>query len=297
MLRALKWIGIGLVVLVVLLVATVYALSSRALAATHEVPNEPPLAVATDSASIARGEHLVRSTSACVECHGVDLGGSVMADEGPFAPLAAPNLTTGQGSAVADFTPQDWERAIRHGVRRDGTSLIVMPSEVFAHMSDADVAAIIAYLRQVPPVDRAMPKTELSGLGRALVGFGVMPVMVANLVPSGSHVAAVAPDTTVTYGAYLADISGCRGCHGPDLTGGASGGPPGAPPPPNLTPARLGSWSRDDFTRALREGRRPDGSEISEFMPWKIYAGMTDREVTALWAYLRSVPAKEAAAQ
>jgi hypothetical protein len=57
--------------------------------------------------------------------------------------------------------------------------------------------------------------------------------------------------------------------------------------------AGIGAWSEGDFFRALREGVRPDGSHLDEFMPWSVYAHMSDDEVRALWQYLRSVPARE----
>jgi hypothetical protein len=69
-------------------------------------------------------------------------------------------------------------------------------------------------------------------------------------------------------------------------------GPDNLPPAANLTPAGLGSWTENDFVRALREGRRPDGSAINEFMPWRSYASMSDLDLKALWLYLRSVPPK-----
>jgi hypothetical protein len=69
-------------------------------------------------------------------------------------------------------------------------------------------------------------------------------------------------------------------------------GPPGLPPASNLTPAGIGAWTEADFVRALREGKRPDGSPLNEFMPWKVFRGMTDAEYHALWLYLRSVPPK-----
>jgi hypothetical protein len=65
------------------------------------------------------------------------------------------------------------------------------------------------------------------------------------------------------------------------------------PPTSNLTPTGIGHWTRDDFARALREGKRPDGTELNTFMPWKIFAGLTDDEVAALWSYLQTVPPKE----
>jgi mono/diheme cytochrome c family protein len=293
MLRVLKWVGIIVAGLLVVFVITVYGVSAAAFKKTHPVPDEAPVVVPSDSASIARGEHLVKATAVCAECHGVDAGGSLMGAGGPFEVLAAPNLTRGTGSVVRDFTPADWERAVRHGVRADGTSLIVMPSEVFTHLSDEDLGAIIAYLRQAPPVDREMPRSGFSFLGRALVGFGAMPVLAAGNTPRVAHVSAVEPDSTAAYGKYLADIGGCRGCHGPELSGGSTAGPPGSPPSSNLTPAGIGRWSRDDFARAVREGVRPSGAPISEVMPWKVFARMTDEEIDALWAYLRTVPPKE----
>ena len=70
-------------------------------------------------------------------------------------------------------------------------------------------------------------------------------------------------------------------------------GPPGLPPAANLTPAGIGRWTEADFARAVRNGRRPDGRQLDEFMPWKVFGGMTDAEIHALWRYLQSVPPKE----
>jgi Cytochrome C oxidase, cbb3-type, subunit III len=92
------------------------------------------------------------------------------------------------------------------------------------------------------------------------------------------------------FGRYLADVSGCHGCHGFGLSGGRVAGPDDLPLASNLTPAGLGTWSEADFVRAIREGRWPDGTAINEFMPWRSYCSMSDDELRALWAYLRSVP-------
>jgi cytochrome c1 len=94
------------------------------------------------------------------------------------------------------------------------------------------------------------------------------------------------------YGRYLADVSGCHGCHGDGLSGGRVAGPPGLPPASNLTPAGLGTWTEEGFVRAIRQGVKPDGTPINEFMPWRVYAAMTDAELNALWTYLASVEAK-----
>jgi cytochrome c553 len=185
-------------------------------------------------------------------------------------------------------------RAVRHGVHRDGTSLIVMPSEVYAHVGEEDLAALVAYAQQLAPVDRVVPPSRFGPLGRALLAAGKLNILVAEKTPALPLRPGVAPAATAAYGRYLADIAGCHGCHGYGLSGGRVAGPASFPPAANLTPAgAIGRWTEADFARAMREGRRPDGSEINEFMPWRIYAHMTDDELRALWLHLRSAPPRE----
>ena len=96
-------------------------------------------------------------------------------------------------------------------------------------------------------------------------------------------------EPTAAYGRYIADVSGCHGCHGFGLSGGRVAGPPGIPPASNLTPAGIGGWSERDFVRAMPEGTRPSGSPIDDFMPWRVFGRMSDGELHAIWLYLRSV--------
>ena len=293
--RLLTWAGrVAAVVLglALICVGVVYAASERRLRATYDTTVDA-VTVPTDPASVARGEHLVRAVLDCTLCHGDDLGGSVYSSSPAVGTVAGPNLTHGKGGLAADYTELDYVRAIRRGVRRDGRSLIVMPSEVFTHVSQEDLGAVLAYLKQVPPVDRVVPKSGFGPVGRALLASGKMNILVAGKTPRITPPASVPPDTTPAYGKYLADISGCHGCHGYGLSGGKVAGPPGLPPAANLTPAGIGSWSESDFARAVRTGRRPDGRQLDEFMPWKVFGGMTDAEVHALWRYLQSVPSKE----
>jgi mono/diheme cytochrome c family protein len=283
-----------LAAILVVAVGTVYALSSRRINRTYPIPRDPPLAIPTDSAAVARGRHLATAVGSCTLCHGLDLGGTVIAEEGPLGVIAGPNLTRGRGGLGATFSDADWVRAIRYGVHRDSTSLIVMPSEVFTHFSDPDLAALIAYLKQLPPVDREVPRSRFGPMGRALLAAGKFNILVAPKTPRLSSRPVVAPGPTVEYGRYLADVSGCHGCHGYGLSGGRVAGPPGIPLASNLTPAgRIASWTEADFTRALRSGRRPDGTMIDDFMPWRIvFSHMTDEEARALWLYLRTARAR-----
>lgn len=290
----LKWAGrlLALVVALALIGATVvYAASERRLRRTYDATVDA-VPVPTDSASIARGEHLVRNVIDCTICHGSDLGGAVYSSSAAIGTVAGPNLTRGKGGVGADYTDMDYVRAIRRGVRRDGRSLIVMPSEVFTHLSQEDLGAVLAFLRQAPPVDREVPASGFGPVGRALLAAGKMNILVAGKTPRYDAPVSVPRDTTPAYGKYIADISGCHGCHGYGLSGGRVAGPPGLPPASNLTPAGIGNWTEADLTRALREGKRPDGSSLDKFMPWEVFRGMTDAEVHAIWLYLRSVPPK-----
>lgn len=283
----------ALVTLLVLLLAAasaVWAASERKLRRRYPVAAAAVPARA-DSAALARGGHLYR-TITCALCHGEDGGGATYADAGPVMLLAGPNLTTGQGGVAGLRSDLDLVRAIRHGVRPDSTSLIVMPSEVFVHLSDADLGALLGYLRALPPVDREVPASGFGPMGRVLLATGRMNILVAPKTPPFEARPEVVPGPTAAYGRYLADISGCHGCHGYGLSGGRVAGPPDLPPASNLTPAGIGAWTAADFATLMREGRRPDGSQVHDFMPWREYRRMSDDDLAALWGYLQGVPPK-----
>jgi cytochrome c553 len=244
--------------------------------------------IPVDEAAIAWGGHLANAVTGCQDCHGPDLAGTVMSDDA-VAVLAAPNLTAGRGGIGGELTDADWVRAIRHGVRRDGTSLLIMPSYAYARLSDRDLGAMVAYLKQIPPVDNELPAFRLRPLGRALVAAGAFDEeFVARKIAAEGRYDEVEAGLSLEYGEYLATIGGCISCHRPDLKGGPAG-PPDAPPATDISPAALASWDDADFFRAMRDGRRPDGSEISEFMPWRVMGQMTDDELSAIWLYLQSV--------
>lgn len=290
--RVIRWVLFalgGVVVLAVLAIGVLYGLSGRKLSAKHELAAEPALVIPSDSASIARGAHLVNALP-CGQCHGVDFGGNVFADAGPFGFLVGPNLTRGRGGRNPPLTDAEWERAIRHGLRRDSTGLLIMPSEVFHAISDADMAPMIAYVKQLPPVDREVPPTKLRIIGRMVLGVGQLKTA-ADTSPHTPHVASVDTTPGVDYGRYLVEISGCAGCHGPSYSGGPG---VGSAPTPNLTPTGIGHYTEDDFKRAMRTGERPrGGAKLSEEMPWKFYGKMTDAELQSVWAFLKTVPPKQ----
>jgi mono/diheme cytochrome c family protein len=289
----LRWLAIvigALVGLIVIALGALWGASSWKLARQYTVPTETVTA-STDPAVIARGQHIAFAITKCMGCHGIDLGGNVIADSPVLGRLAAPNLTKGQGGIGTTWSDADLARAIRHGVTPQGKALMLMPADDFAPLGPDDMTALLSYVRSVPPVDREIPPTEMRLLGRALILGGKFPIPADEIDHSKAPVAPPPAGPTREYGAYLANVGGCTGCHGPGLSGGPlAGSPPGTPNPANLTPTGLGTWTEEDFFRALRTGARPDGSRIDPFMPWAFTSQMTDDEIRATWLYLKSVP-------
>jgi mono/diheme cytochrome c family protein len=283
----------GLLALVGLLVAGVFGFSSFRMSTAVAFTDSAP-AIPSDSATLARGRYLATAIAKCTECHGADLGGKLAIDAGPVGTIYGPNLTSGTGGVVANQTDADLVHAIRHGLGPGGRKLRFMPALDWYGMADEDAAAIVAYVRSVPPVDRTMPASVVKPLGRALYAAGQLPLFEAELIDhAAARPARPATGVTAEYGGYLARIGGCTGCHGPGLSGGpVPGTPPDFKPASNLTPEGIGHYTEADFFRALREGKRPDGSAIDPFMPWALTKLMTDDDTRALWKYLVSVPRK-----
>jgi mono/diheme cytochrome c family protein len=291
--RALALAAAGTAIVVAAAAAAGYVLSERRLARVYAVDDgwrAPP----AGAADVARGRHLVEAVLGCAGCHAPDLGGSAMVDAPPMR-IAPPNLTRGRGGVGALRTDAQLVRAVRHGLRADGTPLLLMPSDAYASLGDEDMAAVIAYVRSVPPVDREVGPTRLTPLGRALLAAGVLDELSAERIDHARPAPARAPADTVGAGRYLADVAGCTFCHAPSLGGREAFGPPGTPPPPAISRDALARWSEADFVRALRTGRRPDGRVLDEFMPWRHFARMTDAELHAIWRYIQASPPTRAA--
>ena len=292
-LRILLKLLVALVVVVATALGLVYWRSSTLLAQHIDV-REPALEIPADADALARGEHLA-ITRGCTDCHDKDLGGRVLVDAFPIGRLAAPNLTRGKGGVGARLDAASIERAIRHGLGEGGRMLLYMPTTDFNALTDADTADLIAYVSAVPAVDRDIPAPAAGPLMRALFVLDKAPLAYALRIDQhAAHAATMVPAATAEYGRYLANS--CTGCHGEHFSGGrVPGTPPSFPPARNITsdPANgIGNWSKADFSAAVRTGKRPDGSTLNGFMPWKAFAKLTDMELDALWAFLQTVPAR-----
>lgn len=258
----------------------------------YAVP-ERTFATSTEAADRDEG-HRLFVTRGCVDCHGEGGAGRAFLEDPGVGTYRGANLTPGRNGLPADYSPEAFHKAVRHGVRRDGTPLVFMPSQDWFRMSDVELARLYAYVRSLPAVDTEPVVQEITPLARVLtvaVGFPLLP---AEKIDHEKRYADVPAGPTKEYGEVLS--LGCTGCHG----NGLSGGPiPGAPStmavPTNITPDKqsgIGSWTRDQFEKAMREGVRPDGTRLDPFMPVAALSRMTDDEVTALHAYLSTVPAK-----
>lgn len=296
--RAVKWIGIvlgGLVGIMLIAAASLHFVGKSRLDNAPGVATRP-VSVPTEETAVARGEHLVNVVSECHGCHGDQLEGSVFFDGELGSYLAAPNLTGGKGGIGAAYTDADWERALRHGIGGDNRVLAIMPSNYFSQYSDADLGAIVAYLKTIPPVDNELGQRRMGFPGTVLggvLGFGEF-THVNDIDHASVGAAAPVEGVTAEYGQYMVSIAMCGECHASNLAGTVlAEGEDGPPEGPNLTPGgELKDWSEADFIHTLRTGQTPSGEILDpEQMPWPTLGQMSDKELQAIWAYLADLPA------
>ncbi|HUQ74288.1 MAG TPA: c-type cytochrome [Burkholderiales bacterium] len=259
-------------------------------------------ATAQDKKLLERGTYLMNSIVACGNCHMQrdkgkplperGLSGGMVFDEEPFKAYAS-NITPDPETGIGKWTDAQLAKAIREGIRPDGTVIgPPMPIELYRRMSDDDLRAIVAYLRAQPPVRNAVAKSEY----RIKLPPNYGPEIKQKVSAPGSK-------DPVKYGEYLAGPLGhCMECHTPRVKGqndwsrlGAGGnafrGPWGVAVSRNLTPHETGlkGWSDTEVARAIREGVRKDGTPLKPPMAYGFYKNISEADMKALIAYLRSL--------
>src|SRR5882672_10794128 len=180
-LRAIGLLVAGVVLVIGLAWAAAYTVSDRRLNQKVEVPREA-ISIPTDITSIQRGQHLASAVAACIDCHGRALAGKIFIDDPALGRIVAPNLTPGRGGVGAFYTDADFVRAIRHGVDPSGRLLLIMPADSYNHFSDADLGAIIAYIKAIAAIDSSLPPNEIRPLGRMLYAIGQLPLQPAESI-------------------------------------------------------------------------------------------------------------------
>jgi cytochrome c553 len=277
MAKALRWtvyvLGV-LLVLAILIAAYIWIASTQALNA--RVEPAPERLVPASEASLQEGQHLLLSR-ACAECHGPDLRGTKFFDVPNVATLYAPNLTI----IARQASDQQLAQAIRQGIGHDGQSLLVMPSESYANLTDGEVAALIKAIRAEPAGGEPTPPRRIGPLGRIGLAAGKFK-MAPQLVDDYAAAQAADLGSGFAEGRHIA-VTVCSGCHGSTLSGKEA--EPGTMAP-DLTIA--GSYDLLAFKRLMRDGLPPSGKELKMMtgVSRKAFAHFTDSEIAELHAYL-----------
>lgn len=270
--------------------------------------------VAPTAERLARGKHLYEHVLGCDHCHsehdwtreqfpilpGRKGVGQVLPPEmGLPGKIVAANITPDPETGLGKWTDGEKIRAIREGVSRDGRALFpMMPYQEYAHLSDEDAYALVAYLNTLQPVRNPLPRSE--------VAFPVSVLMKSAPAPVSS-VAAPDPGDTYKYGEYLAVVSGCTSCHTPmekgqpDHSKFLAGGHEFRAGPflvrsANISPSRetgIGAWDEQRFMAKFQSYRGFDlekGATVTQqtftVMPWANFAQMEDRELRAIYHWL-----------
>lgn len=292
-----KWIRRGLILLLlagILLAGLVFYAQNAAVerAKRRMEVTVAPVAFTSEPTALERGQYLYESRG-CAECHGLDGGGRTLVDDDQGNKLAGPNITRGN-PRLASYQPVDWVRSVRHGLAPDGRVLRLMPSEDYNRLTDADLAAVVAWARQFPAKSGNFEATLLYPLPAVVAyGLGLIPDAADRIDHTLAPAAPTPEGVTLEHGRYVAYM--CTGCHGDQFKGGkVPGGSPDWPAAAKLTPGPGSGMARypeaDAFIAMLKSGKRPDGTPIAA-MPFEALGRMNDTDARALHLYLKNLPA------
>jgi len=251
-----------------------------------------------------RGEYLAKA-GGCVGCHTEEKPGAAPFAGGralktPFGTFYGPNITPHPQAGIGRWTDADFARAMREGVRPDGAHYFpAFPYPSFTKISDADLRDLWAYLRALPPSDRASPSHDLRfpfGWRFLVAGWKWLYFTPGPFADDPKR------SPALNRGAYLVQALGhCGECHTPrNALGGpkadrtlAGGKGPDDKGIPNLTPTRLKKWDDGELKAFLTTGLTPDGDVAAESMGEVVQnttSQLTPADLAALIAYLRSLP-------
>jgi mono/diheme cytochrome c family protein len=276
---------------------------------------------------LARGRYLAEHVAVCADCHSerdwstfsgppirgtLGGGGEVFGHAIGFpGEVTSRNITPHPTDGVGGWSDGELVRAVREGVNRQGRPLApIMPYANYAAMGDEDARAIVVWARSLPALARRHPEPALDFPLSLLVR--TMPA------PAGAHadgrVPTPAPRVDAAYGAYLVRLASCADCHTPsergepiagrEFAGGQEFRLPGyVLRSANITPdaTGIGAMSEDAFVARFRSYRVPDAEvavprpaqrtfmQGNTIMPWRMYAGMTDDDLRAIYRYLRTL--------
>ena len=256
---------------------------------------------------VERGAYLVNTIMTCGNCHspkgppdvvaGKDFSGGLRFDEPPFD-VTAPNITPDKATGIGAWSDDDVKKLLRTGLRPSGVPIAaVMPTGFYDIITDGDMDAIVAYLRTIKPVSNKVPDP----IYKMPASRQVFPGAETPYTP------AMANDP-MKKGFYLATIGHCMECHTPMDKGHvdfenslAKGGrdfpgPWGVSISRNITSSKtkgIGGWTDAEIKHAITTGIDKDGNKLKGPMGYQYYAHMTDADLDAVIAWVRTLPAKE----
>lgn len=277
--RVKKWLLRGLIGLVgfaTVVVLAVFIAGEIYLTKTFTAEERPfavPTGAEQDAEIITEGGRLARIRGCYDGCHGPGGIGQDM-----FG-IAAPNLT----KHLREYSDADLERAMRQGIRPDGTSLVVMPSDSFRHLSDEDLSSIIAFFRSLPVSDNDPGERSFGLLPRAFLLYFYyiedIPVRAADRIAAADFTIPGDKDNQEAFGRYLA-MSICAECHGPDLQGEFIF--------PDLIVAS--GYSGEEFRHLLATGESFDDRDLDLMadMARRRFSHLHGEEADAIYAWLTS---------
>ena len=252
---------------------------------------------------VKRGDYLVNTIMTCGNCHTPKgptgdimdkaFSGGLSWDEPPFK-VTAPNITQDKETGIGSWTDAQIKTLLRTGKRPNGVQIAeVMPTSFYDIITERDMNAIVAYLRTLKPIANTVPAPIYK-----------IPLPHGHFPGSEKAYTEAMMSDPLKKGFYLATIGHCMECHTPMGprgrefaaklgTGGFEfPGPWGVSVSRNITPKGIGSWTDAEIKRAITTGVSKDGSHLKPPMGFPYYAHMTDADLNAVIAYLRTVPAK-----
>lgn len=268
---------------------------------------------------LARGAYLAEAVMGCATCHSprrwelhlapvqrdaFAAGGDTWGpDQGYPGEVTASNLTPDPDTGLGKATDGELLRALREGIGHDGRGLFPsMPYRVFRELSDEDARALVTWMRALPPIRRAVPRTRIDFPVSLFIQRAPRPLEGPVPEPGADALAR---------GRYLSRMAQCHECHTPkdgrgrklegkDFAGGALTKAFGfVALAPNLTPAP-GTWmstaTAEQFVARFAEWKgyeaspRPRDAAAGTLMPWSDFAQLSPEDLAALYAYLKSLP-------
>lgn len=240
------------------------------------------------NADVELGKRIFSVRNGCIDCHGADLTGVMVMDNGAMGSIYGANITP---YTLKDKTNKQIAQAIRYGIHSEGRSLRFMPSFDYVDLSIEDIAALIAYIRSVPAVEKASHENTFGPIAKMLSSFGKMPVMFPahNIDQTKGFGSKPLEGPTEEFGKYLA--SSCIGCHGDNYTGGPiPGGDPKWPPASNIRLGANQEWTEAKFNEMMSTGVSPtSGNKLRMPMPIELLKQFNEEEKKALWLYLSTL--------